>query len=42
LARAAAAHDLVSGDRHLLGLANPDPPVVTAQRFLELIEAGGA
>jgi uncharacterized protein len=39
LARAAGAHVLVSGDQHLLGLAEPDPPVVTPREFLERLEA---
>lgn len=41
LARAASADYLVSGDAHLIGLAEPDPPVLTPRRFLELIEANG-
>jgi hypothetical protein len=37
--RAAQADYLVSGDRHLLDLTDPDPPVLTPQQFLELIDA---
>jgi len=37
LARAAGAGCLVSGDRHLLDLADPNPPVVTPRRFLEVL-----
>jgi len=37
LARAASARYLVSGDRHLLDLADPDPPVLTPRRFVELL-----
>lgn len=39
LARAANADYLVSGDRHLLDLADPDPPVLTPREFLELLGA---
>lgn len=39
LARAAHADYLVSGDRHLLGLTDPQPPVLTPRRFLELLGA---
>lgn len=42
LARAGSAAYLVSGDRHLIGLAHPDPPVLTPRQFLERIEASGA
>jgi putative PIN family toxin of toxin-antitoxin system len=35
LARAAGAHVLVSGDSHLLALAEAQPPVVTPRSFLE-------
>jgi putative PIN family toxin of toxin-antitoxin system len=35
LARAAAADYLVSGDRHLLGLGDPTPPVLTPRQFLD-------
>ena len=41
LARAANAVYLVSGDRHLVGLAGSDPPVLTPRQFLELIETSG-
>jgi putative PIN family toxin of toxin-antitoxin system len=39
LARAANADCLVSGDRHLLDLADPDPPVLTPRQFLDLLDA---
>jgi putative PIN family toxin of toxin-antitoxin system len=39
LARAAGADYLVSGDRHLLDLADAEPPVLTPRRFLDLIGA---
>ena len=39
LARAARADYLVSGDRHLLELEDPDPPVLTPAQFLELLNA---
>lgn len=39
LARAAGADHLVSGDRHLLDLADPDPPVLTPRRFVDLLGA---
>jgi len=39
LARAAHADYLISGDRHLLGLADPAPPVLTPRRFLDLLGA---
>ena len=39
LARAAQADHLVTGDRHLLDLTDPDPPVLTPHQFLELIDA---
>ena len=39
LAPAAQADYLVSGDRHLLDLTDPDPPVLTPHRFLQLIDA---
>lgn len=35
LARTSAAEAIVSGDRHLLGLHDPDPPVLTPRGFLE-------
>ncbi|WP_253719775.1 PIN domain-containing protein [Thermus scotoductus] len=39
LARASRARVLVSGDRHLLGLAHPEPPVLSPRAFLELLES---
>ncbi|TFU26070.1 putative toxin-antitoxin system toxin component, PIN family [Thermus tengchongensis] len=41
LARASRARVLVSGDRHLLGLSHPEPPVLTPRAFLELLESLG-
>lgn len=42
LARAGAADYLISGDRHLTGLADPTPPVLTPRQFLDrLTEASG-
>jgi hypothetical protein len=42
LARAGNADYLVSGDRHLFDLADPNPPVLTPRQFLErLTEASG-
>jgi len=38
LARAGEADYVVSGDRHLTGIADPKPPVLTPRQFLELIE----
>lgn len=38
LARAARADYLVSGDRHLLALDDPDPPVLTPRRFLDQLK----
>lgn len=35
LARAASATFIVSGDRHLTGLNNPQPPVLTPSEFSE-------
>jgi putative PIN family toxin of toxin-antitoxin system len=35
LARAAGADQIVSGDRHLLGLRDPRPPVITPRAFVE-------
>jgi hypothetical protein len=29
----------MSGDRHLLGLADPDPPVLSPRQFLDLLDA---
>jgi putative PIN family toxin of toxin-antitoxin system len=37
LARSADADYLVSGDRHLLDLSDPRPPVVSPRTFLELL-----
>lgn len=37
LARAAQADYLVSGDRHLLDLADPEPPMLTPRQFLDLL-----
>jgi putative PIN family toxin of toxin-antitoxin system len=37
LARAAGADYLVSGDQHLLDLADPDPPVLSPRHFLDLL-----
>ena len=39
LARVAGADYLVSGDRHLLGLTDPDPPVLSPRQFLDLLDA---
>lgn len=39
LARAANADYLVSGDRHLLDLADPEPPVLTPRQFLDALGA---
>lgn len=38
LARVARADYLISGDRHLLDLTDPDPPVLTPRQFLDLLE----
>lgn len=35
LARASGADCIVSGDGHLLGLADPDPPVLSPRSFIE-------
>lgn len=40
LARAGAADYLVSGDRHLLGLTDPKPPVLTPRQFLDRLTNG--
>ena len=40
LAQATAADYLVSGDAHLTGLADVDPPVITPRTFAELLEPG--
>jgi uncharacterized protein len=37
LARAAGADRIVSGDRHLLELEDPDPPVLTPRAFLDAL-----
>ena len=37
LARSAEADHLVSGDRHLLDLVDPHPPVLSPRAFLELL-----
>jgi uncharacterized protein len=39
LARAARGDYLVSGDRHLLDIADPEPPVLTPRQFLDLLGA---
>ena len=39
LARAANTDHLVSGDRHLLDLDDPQPPVLTPRQFIDLIGA---
>lgn len=39
LARAARADYLVSGDRHLLEVADPVPPILTPRQFLDLLDA---
>ena len=38
LARVAGADYLISGDRHLLDLTDPDPLVLTPRQFLDLLE----
>jgi putative PIN family toxin of toxin-antitoxin system len=38
LARVAGADYLISGDRHLLDLTDPDPRVLTPGQFLDLLE----
>lgn len=40
LARAGGADYLVSGDRHLTELPDPDPPVLTPRQFLALLDEG--
>lgn len=40
LARAGGADYLVSGDRHLTDLTDPDPPVLTPRQFLVLLDQG--
>jgi predicted nucleic acid-binding protein len=37
LARATRADCIVSGDDHLTGLPNPDPPVFTPAQFVKLV-----
>jgi putative PIN family toxin of toxin-antitoxin system len=39
LARASGAAVLVSGDRHLTELPNPQPPVLTPRAFLERLDS---
>jgi putative PIN family toxin of toxin-antitoxin system len=39
LARATQADYVVSGDRHLLDLSDPVPPVLTPRQFLDLLDA---
>ncbi len=39
LARATHADYLISGDRHLLGLTDPEPPVLAPRQFRELLGA---
>ena len=39
LARAAGADYIVSGDRHLLDLPDPHPPVITPRQFLDVLDA---
>ncbi len=39
LARASCADTLVSGDRHLLGLTNPRPPVSTPRAFVDALSS---
>lgn len=41
LARVAHADYLVSGDRHLTQMPDPDPPVLTPRAFLELLDLQG-
>lgn len=38
LARTAGADYIVSGDRDLLDLTDPDPPVLTPRQFLDLLD----
>jgi predicted nucleic acid-binding protein len=37
--RAAGADYLVSGDRQLLDLADPEPPVLSPRQLLEMLDA---
>lgn len=39
LARSAGAACIVSGDRHLLGLGEPDPPIFSPREFLDRLAA---
>jgi predicted nucleic acid-binding protein len=39
LARIASADYPVSGDRHLLDLADPEPPVLSPRQFVDLLGA---
>lgn len=39
LARASGADFLVSGDPHLTGLEDPQPPILSPRAFLELLRA---
>jgi len=39
LARAAQADYLISGDRHLLDLTDPNPPVLRPRQFVDLLGA---
>lgn len=38
LSRSSGAHFLVSGDPHLTGLSDPEPPVLTPRTFLEMLD----
>jgi uncharacterized protein len=40
LARTARAHLLVSGDRHLVDLVAPQPPVLSPRKFMARLDAG--
>ncbi|MBB4663920.1 putative toxin-antitoxin system toxin component, PIN family [Conexibacter arvalis] len=40
LARAEGVDAIVSGDRHLLGLEQPEPPVLSARAFLDQLDEG--
>lgn len=42
LARATSADYLVSGDPDLLGLSDPEPPVLTPRQFFDLVTADDA
>jgi hypothetical protein len=39
LAQATSTDYLISGDAHLTGLANPQPPVLTPRAFLDLLSS---